>query len=44
MKKYQMPVMETMLFSKESIMSTSGEQDVLFDAALLDDNSGLGGN
>ena len=45
MKKYQIPVMETIVFSTESIMSASGnEPDVLFDASLLDDGFGEGGN
>ena len=43
MKRYQKPVMETILFPKETILSSSGnEPDVLFDASLLDD--GFGGN
>ena len=43
MKKYQKPVMETTLFPKETILSSSvNELDVLFDASMLDD--GFGGN
>lgn len=43
MKRYQKPVIETVFFPKETILSSSGnEPDVLFDASLLDD--GFGGN
>ena len=43
MKRYQKPVMETILFPKETILSSSvNELDVLFDASMLDD--GFGGN
>lgn len=43
MKRYQEPVMETVFFPKEAILTSSGnEPDVLFDASMLDD--GFGGN
>ena len=44
MKKYQKPVMETVMVSNESILTTSAEKDVLFDASLLDGRARLGGN
>ena len=44
MKKYQKPVMETVMVSNESILTTSAEKDVLFDASQLDGRAGLGGD
>ena len=48
MKKYQKPVMETVMVSNESILTTSEsvkvEKDVLFDASQLGERSNFGGN
>ena len=44
MKKYQNPIVETIVVSKESILTTSANQpDVLFDARLLDVEARIGG-